>query len=152
MLRLSAEWKCFAIKHLKKAEFQLRKTLCGYALRENPAIRIRLRRGFPFFSRKVKFKQAPLLRENSTLSALAGKLARQVLAVTLAKTRFCFAFIYNINHCWKKVFICSYITQNVKVSFTKILGIDIYGNFYQSVHYSGHFIYKRKLTNRYQDF
>ena len=52
----------------------------------------------------------------------------------------------------KKVFIYSYITQNVKVSFTKILGIDIYGNFYQSVHYSGHFIYKRKLTNRYQDF
>ena len=121
-----------------------------------------------------------------TLSALAGKLARQVLAVTLAKTRFCFALsIITVKLCGecaprvfsllfqrvtsgeahgasarknavllrfylqykalrKKVFIYSYITQNVKVSFTKILGIDIYGNFYQSVHYSGHFIYKRK--------
>ena len=53
-------------------------------------------------------------------------------------------FIYNKSVAEKKVFICSYITQNVKESFTKILGIDIYGNFYQSVHYSGHFIYKRK--------
>ena len=53
-------------------------------------------------------------------------------------------FICNKGVAEKKVFICSYITQNGKVSFTKILGIDIYGNFYQSVHYSGHFIYKRK--------
>ena len=91
MLRLSAEWKCFAIKLYDKRIFINAKHFALTFLRENPAIRIRLRRGFPFFSRKVKFKQAPLLRENSTLSALAGKLARQVLAVTLAKARFCFA-------------------------------------------------------------
>ena len=80
-----AEWKCFA------------PTL----LREHPATanNVCLSRGFPFFSQRVARHRAFLYRENSTLSALTGKLAQQVLEVTLAKTRFCFAYIHNIKPC-----------------------------------------------------
>ena len=39
------------------------------------------------------------LPQKFTLSALAGKLARQVLEVTLAKARFCFALLTLCKYC-----------------------------------------------------